>query len=163
MALTQVILREKIKNLGAEADVVKVRRGYARNFLVPQGKAYEATEANLKHTAALKEARAKREAEEMIEAEKLASKLKKAKLTLTLNTGAKGKSFGSITTIDIAKAIVAETGIEIDRHAIQLDKPIKGTGKFDIPVNLGHDITATVKLTVVSEGAEAPADDKSEE
>lgn len=157
MALTQVILKEKIKNLGAEADVVKVRRGFARNFLVPQGKALEATEKNLTHVAKLKEVRAKREAEEMAEAEKLASKLKKLKLKLTLATGATGKSFGSITNQDIAKAVAAEAKIDLDRHAIQLDKPIKTTGKHEVNVKLGYDVTCFLKLTVVAEGSEEPA------
>lgn len=164
MALTQVILKEKIKNLGAEADVVKVRRGFARNFLVPQGKALEATEKNLQHVAKLKEIRAKREAEEMAEAEKLASKLKKLKLKLTLSTGSTGKSFGSITSSDIAKAVAAEAKIDLDRHAIQLDKPIKTTGKHEVTVKLGHDVTCFLKLTVIAEGSEEPAaDDSSEE
>ena len=105
MPTTQVILKEKIKGLGAEADVVKVKRGFARNFLLPQGKAYEATKGNLRYTERLKAVRAEREAKETLEAEKLAAKLKKLKLKLTLSTGQGGKAFGSITTIDIAKAI----------------------------------------------------------
>jgi len=157
MALTQVILKEKIKNLGAEADVVKVRRGFARNFLVPQGKALEATEKNLQHVAKLKEIRSKREAEEQGEAEKLAAKLKKLKLKLTLATGATGKSFGAITTLDIAKAVAAEAKVDLDRHAIQLDKPIKTTGKHEVTVKLGYDVTCFLKITVVAEGSEEPA------
>ena len=82
MATTQVILKEKIKGLGAEADVVKVKRGFARNFLLPQGKAYEASQGNLRHTERLKAVRAEREAKEMADAEKLASKVKKVKLKL---------------------------------------------------------------------------------
>lgn len=165
MALTQVILKEKIKNLGAEADVVKVRRGFARNFLVPQGKALEATEKNLQNVAKLKEIRAKREAEELAEAEKLAAKLKKLKLKLTLATGSTGKAFGAITNLDIAKAVAAEAKVDLDRHAIQLDKPIKTTGKHEVPVKLGYDVTCFLKLTVVAEGSEEPAaaDDSSEE
>ena len=153
MALAQVILKEKIQNLGAEGDVVKVRRGFARNFLVPQGKAYEATERNLKHLEDLKATRAKREAEEMAETEKLAAKLKKLKLTLTLKTGADSKAFGSITSLDIIKAVEAESKIKLERHAIDLEKPIKTTGKHDVNVKLGYDITCFLKLNVVAEGA----------
>lgn len=160
MGQIQVILKEKLKNYGAEADVVKVRRGFARNFLVPQGKAYYATEKNLQHLAALKEARAKREAEEIIEAEKIATKLKKLRIKLVLKTGAAGKAFGAITATDIIKAINTETATDLDRHSVHLEKPIKNTGKFDIEVNLGHDIKPTVKLTVVAEGAEDAADDE---
>lgn len=159
MPNTQVILKEQIKGLGAEADVVSVKRGFARNFLLPQGKAYEATKGNLRHTERLKAVRAEREAKEMAEAEKLASKLRKLKLKLTLATGQGGKAFGSITTIDIAKAILDEAKLEIDRHMIELEKPIKNTGNFEVEVKLGHDITATVKLTVSAAGAEEAAEE----
>ncbi|MDB4673208.1 50S ribosomal protein L9 [Verrucomicrobiales bacterium] len=154
MATASVILKEKIDNLGAEADVVKVKAGFARNFLVPQGKAYEATKANLAQIESLKVARAAREAQEIEQAEKTATKLRKMKITLTLSTGQGGKAFGSITTIDIAKAI-SEKGVEIDRHQIVLSDAIKTMGKFDIPVKVYSDIEATVKLTVEpAEGAE---------
>lgn len=152
MATTQVILKEKIKGLGAEADVVKVKRGFARNFLLPQGKAYEASQGNLRHTERLKAVRAEREAKELAEAEKLASKLKKTKLKLTLATGQGGKAFGAITTMDIAKGLAEQSNVEIDRHQIVLDRPIKNTGAFEIEVKLGFDVTATVKLTVTAAG-----------
>ena len=151
MATVQVILKEKIKNLGAEADVVKVRRGFARNFLVPQGKAYEATKGNLRQIENLKKVRAEREAEELAEAQKTAGKLKKLKLKLTLATGQGGKAFGSITTMDIAKAVLDESGIELDRHLIQLDKPIKNTGTFEVPVKLHSEIECFLKVTVAAE------------
>lgn len=154
MATVQVILKEKIQNLGSEADVVKVRRGFARNFLVPQGKAYEATKGNLRQIENLRRVRAEREATELAEAQKIAGKLKKLKLKLTLATGQGGKAFGSITTIDIAKAVKDESGIEIDRHHIELDKPIKSTGTFDVPVKLHSEIDCFLKLTVIAEGAE---------
>jgi large subunit ribosomal protein L9 len=160
MPNTQVILKEQIKGLGAEADVVSVKRGFARNFLLPQGKAYEATKGNLRHTERLKAIRAEREAKEVAEAEKLASKLKKVKLKLTLSTGQGGKAFGSITNIDIAKALAEESKIEVDRHMIVLEKPIKNTGNFEITVKLGHDITATVKLAVSAAGDTAPAEEE---
>ncbi|MCB1276458.1 50S ribosomal protein L9 [Prosthecobacter sp.] len=163
MPNTQVILKEKIKGLGAEADVVSVKRGFARNFLLPQGKAYEATKGNLRYTERLKAVRAEREAKELAEAEKLASKLKKVKLKLTLSTGQGGKAFGSITTIDIAKALAEEANVEIDRHQIVLEKPIKNTGNFEIVVKLGHEVTATIKLAVAAAGEEAPAEEAAAE
>ncbi|MDH4477349.1 MAG: 50S ribosomal protein L9 [Verrucomicrobiaceae bacterium] len=158
MATVQVILKEKIENLGSEADVVKVRRGFARNFLVPSGKAYEATKGNLRQIENLKKVRAEREATEIAEAQKIAARLKKLKIKLTLATGQAGKAFGSITTIDIAKAVKDDSGIDLDRHAIQLDKPIKGTGTFDVPVKLHSEIECFLKVIVSAEGAEAPAD-----
>ena len=154
MATVQVILKEKITNLGSEADVVKVRRGFARNFLVPQGKAYEATAGNLRQIENLKKVRAEREAQELAEAQKVASKLKKLKLKLVLSTGQGGKAFGSITNIDIAKAVKDESGIDLDRHSIDLEKPIKSTGSFDVPVKLHSEIDCFLKLTVTAEGEE---------
>jgi large subunit ribosomal protein L9 len=163
MATTQVILKEKIKGLGAEADVVKVKRGFARNFLLPQGKAYEASQGNLRHTERLKAIRAEREAKEMAEAEKLSSKLKKVKLMLTLATGQGGKAFGAITTMDIAKGISEQAGVEIDRHQIVLERPIKNTGNFEVDVKLGYDIIVTVKLTVSAAGEAVAAAAEGEE
>lgn len=163
MATTQVILKEKIKGLGAEADVVKVKRGFARNFLLPQGKAYEASKGNLRYTERLKAVRAEREAKELAEAEKVASKLKKTKLKLTLATGQGGKAFGAITTMDIAKAITEQAGVEIDRHQIVLERPIKNTGAFEIEVKLGHEVTATIKLTVTAAGDSSAEGEESAE
>lgn len=147
MATTEVILRTKIQNLGAEADVVKVKSGFARNFLVPQGKAYEATEANKKHLEELSAARAKRETEELNEAEKISAKIKKLKPVFTLETGATGKSFGSVTNMDIHKRL-EEAGINIDRHAIKLEKPIKTTGTHEVDVRLHAEVTCFLRLEV---------------
>ncbi len=159
MANVQVILKEKIQGLGAEADVVRVARGYARNFLVPQGKAYDASAGNLRNLNHLKAIRAERESKELQEAEKTASKLKKLKLKLTLQTGQGGKAFGSITTIDIAKAVADSVAkVELDRHQIQLDKPIKSTGTFEVPVKLHADVNCFLKLTVVADSDTAAAD-----
>ncbi len=164
MANTQVILKEKISGLGAEADVVSVRRGFARNFLVPQGKALEATKGNLRQVDQLKQIRAKREAEELVEAEKTAGKIKRLKLKMTLSTGANGKAFGSITTIDIAKAIEEQGKVTIDRHQIQLDKPIKATGKHEVNVKIHNDVTCFLKITVTAEGdTSTPSAEDSEE
>lgn len=148
MATTDVILKEKIDGLGVEADVVSVRRGYARNFLVPQGKAYEATTANLRHVEALNKARALREAEELQTAEKQATKLRKAKITLELAIGEHGKAFGSVTTSDIVSAVLEKTNIELDRHAIKLDKPIKSTGSYEIPVKIHPEIDVSISVKV---------------
>lgn len=155
MANAQVILKEKIEGLGAEADVVKVRAGYARNYLVPQGKAYEATRANLRHVEALKTSRARREAEELLGFQEIATKLCKLKPKFTLSTGQGGKAFGSVTSLDLHKEFEA-LGIVIDRHAIQLDKPIKKSGKTDVTVRLHPQVVTTVVVTVEAD-EEAPA------
>ena len=170
MATTEVILTEKIASLGAEADVVKVKRGYARNFLVPQGKALEVTPATLKRINILKTKRAEREAKEMNEAEDLARKINKLKITMELETGVSGKAFGSITASDIADRLKAELGgkIEIDRHRIHLEKPIKETGPHEVQVKLHADVVAKLNVIVKAKGgddakteeAEKPADEK---
>ena len=157
MATAQVILREKIEGLGAEADVVKVRAGYARNFLVPQGKAYEASDENIKHIEDLKVARAAREAEELSTAQELATKISKLRPKFTLETGQGGKAFGSVTSIDIHKQL-EDAGIVIDRHAIELDKPIKRSGKNDVTVRVHPDVTTTLTINVDAHSAEDDAE-----
>ncbi len=151
MPSVQVILKEKIANLGAEADTVTVRAGYARNFLVPAGKAYEATPGNLRHMKQLKDLRAKREAQEKTEAQGVAAKIKKLNIKLELNTGSAGKAFGAITNMDIAKAL-AENGVTVDRHNIVLEKPIKSTGRFDVSIRVHSEVEATLKLQVTAVG-----------
>lgn len=147
MANAQVILKEKIEGLGAEADVVKVRAGYARNFLIPQGKAYEATRSNLRHVEALKTARARREAEELLAFQEVATKISKLKPKFTLSTGQGGKAFGSVTSIDIHKELEA-AGIVIDRHAIELEKPVKKSGKTEVSIRLHPQVSTTLTITV---------------
>jgi large subunit ribosomal protein L9 len=147
MANAQVILKEKIEGLGAEADVVKVRAGYARNFLIPQGKAYEASRSNLRHVEALKAARARREAEEILAFQEIATKISKLSPKFTLSTGQGGKAFGSVTSIDIHKELEAN-GIVIDRHAIDLEKPIKKSGKSDVSIRLHPQVAAILTISV---------------
>ena len=165
MPTTEVILTEKIASLGAEADVVKVKRGYARNYLVPSGKALEVTPVTLRRINQLKAKRAEREAAELNESEELARRINKLKLVLTIETGTTGKAFGSVTAKDIADKLNAELGIEIDRHRIELERPIKETGAQEIIIKLHHDVTAKLNLTVQStqEEAAAPAAPAEEE
>jgi len=166
MATLDVILKEKIEGLGAEADVVKVKRGYARNFLLPQGRAFEATKGNLRHIEQLQEIRAKREAEELADAENAATKLKKLRLSTELSIGQGGKAFGSVTTQNIADLIAEKSKLTIDRHQLVLDKPIKTSGSFDIPVKLHPEVEASVTVRVVSaedEGKDAESTEESED
>ncbi|MDR3405417.1 MAG: 50S ribosomal protein L9 [Chthoniobacter sp.] len=169
MSTTEIILTEKIENLGVEADVVKVKRGYARNFLVPRGLALEVTPATLKRLNLLKAKRAEREAKELNEADELARRINKLKITLELETGETGKAFGSITAADIAERLKKELGgqMEIDRHKIQLEKPIKETGEHEVTIKLHHDVNAKLTLNVKAKGGEEAAtedeDKKSED
>ena len=148
MAVTEVILKENIPGLGAEADLVKVRRGFARNFLVPQGRAYEVTPANLKRLNLLKAKRADREAHELNEAEELARKINKVKLEFTLETGETGKAFGSVTAKGLEDKLLAEADIKIDRHRIRLERPIKESGEIEVPIQVHADVTATLKVEI---------------
>ena len=154
MPLTQLILTENVPGLGAEADVVRVRRGYARNYLLPRGKAYEVTPGTLRKLDALKQKRAEREARELNEAEELGRRIGKARLIFTLETGETGKAFGSVTAQDIVNRLKNELGTEIDRHKIVLERPIKDTGEHEVAIRLHHDVTAQLVFQVKS--AEEP-------
>jgi len=163
MANVEVILREKLLNYGAEADVVKVRRGYARNFLIPQGKAYEATNANLRHVEGLKASRAAREASEFADAQALAAKIRKATINLKLSTGQAGKAFGSITVVNIVDAAKEQANIVLDRHDLDLKKPIKASGTHDIAVKLHPEVDVSLKVVIEAEEVEgADSDEESE-
>lgn len=148
MPSTEIILTENIPGLGAEADVVKVRRGYARNYLLPHGKAYEVTPASMRQLDNLKKKRAEREARELNEAEELSRRIGKARLTFTLETGETGKAFGSITAQDIMNRLKNEVGVEIDRHKIVLERPIKETGEHEVAIKLHHDVSAQFSFLV---------------
>ena len=159
MSQIEVILKQQVEDLGAEADVIKVKRGYALNFLIPTGKAYEATSGNLKHIDALKKARALREANEIEAATKLANRLNKQRLKFELATGQGGKAFGSVTAKDIQDSL-AETDRQfrdIDRKQIQLKKPIKRTGDFEVDVKIHQDINATLKIKISAAAQEDAA------
>src|SRR5256885_5922801 len=150
MPSTEVILTDNVPGLGAEADVVKVRRGYARNYLLPHGKAYEVTPAALRQLDNLKKKRAEREGRELNDAEEVARKIGKARLTFTLATGESGKAFGSITAQDIVTRLKNELGQEIDRHKIVLDHPIKNTGEHEVSIKLHHDVVTNFNFQIKS-------------
>ncbi len=149
MAFTEVILTANISSLGAEADIVKVRRGYARNFLLPNGKALEINSGSLRQINHLKAKRAEREAREVTAADELASKINKLSLVFTLDAGETGKAFGSVTAKDIHDRIVADLKLEdLPKHAVVLEKAIKESGEHTVAVKLHADVSAKLKLTV---------------
>jgi large subunit ribosomal protein L9 len=157
MPTTEVILTTNIPTLGAEADIVKVRRGYARNFLIPGGKALEVTPSSLRKINHLKARRAEREAREVTAAEELASRINNLQLSFTLETGQAGKAFGSITAKDITDRLTKELdGIDLPKHAVSLDKSIKDTGDHDVTVKLHPDVSAKLRISI-----EAPVPEKS--
>ena len=159
MPSTEIILTENIPGLGAEADVVKVRRGYARNFLLPQGKAYDVTKRSLRQLDNLKAKRAAREAAELNEAEELARRIGKLKVVFMLETGETGKAFGSVTAQDLVKRLKNELGNEIERHRIVLEHPLKTTGEHEVSIKLHHDVMAKFAFQIKSTTQDAPKGD----
>ena len=146
----QIILREDIPNLGRPGDVVKVRDGYARNFLLPRNLAIEANPKSIRafeHQRRL--ALMRREAKKN-EALKVKERLEALRINLTARAGEEGKLFGSVTNIDIERALAAQ-GVSIDRRRIVLAEPIKELGEFVVPVRIDADVEASLKLKVAAE------------
>ena len=148
--MMEVILRDDVRSLGKAGDLVRVKPGFARNYLLPQGLAYEATEGNKKRIAAESRARAVRLSAEKSGAEAFAEQLGALNLTLGGKAGEEGRLFGSITAQDIAEAIAAQ-GHEVDRRRIELDQPIKSLGEHTVSVRLHPEVQASVRVTVVPE------------
>jgi len=144
----ELILKKTIDTLGEEGDIVKVKPGYGRNYLVPQGLAVPATSGNL---AILEKQRAAIEArKEQIrsEAEKIAAKLSGTVLVIEQMVGEEDRLFGSVTAADIANGL-ADLGIEVDRKKILLSEPIKTTGEFTITIKIAYQVNAEIKVQVV--------------
>jgi len=144
----EVILKTKIEGLGSEADIVSVKPGYARNFLIPKDFAAPATNATKRQVEELRRKRAEREAQELNDAQELAGKLGKLKLVFTLESGeGSDKVFGSVTSQDIADKL-KEAGYAIERKKIDLPKAIKDLGEHEVPVKLAAEIVAKLTVTV---------------
>jgi large subunit ribosomal protein L9 len=146
----EVILREDVPKLGQRGDLVKVKPGYARNYLIPRKLAMPATAGARKQVADMKAANARQDAREKSGAESLAAQLGELTLTIPAKAGEQDQLFGSVTTMDIAAALEAK-GFSIDRRTIELEEPIKTIGEYSVPVRLRHDVTAAVKVAVTRE------------
>ena len=149
----ELILKETIDTLGEEGDIVKVKNGYGRNYLIPQQKAVLATKANLAILAQEKssiEARKKRQREE---SETLIKKISGATVTIEQRTGEEDRLYGSVTTADIAEKL-ADLGFDIDKKKILLDEPIKTLGEKIVPIKIGYQQVAEIKVEVVPLAAE---------
>ncbi|MBB4635791.1 50S ribosomal protein L9 [Longimicrobium terrae] len=145
----QVILRERIEGLGAAGDVVDVKPGYGRNYLVPRGLAYEATQANVRRIDAERAAQTRRDTETLDSARQAASAIEGVSLTFHARAGQEGKLFGSITSADIAEKL-AEQGVQIDRRTIELEEPIKALGVTSVPVRLHPQVRPEIKVWVIA-------------
>jgi large subunit ribosomal protein L9 len=153
MAQTKVLLREDVDNLGARGEIVRVKAGYARNYLLPRKLAVEATTGNVKQIEAERGALLKREAREKTTAEQQAELVKAVNLNFTRKVGEHGILYGSVTSMDIAEAL-RERGYEIDRRRIQLREPIKETGEFTVNVKLHREVVVELPVIVTGEGGE---------
>ena len=158
----QVILLERVEKLGKMGDVVTVKDGYARNFLLPQGKALRATKANLEYFEKQREELERKNAEARAVAETHAEKMEGAKLVLIRAAGEAGQLYGSVSTRDIANAIKDELDIEVARNQVILDKPIKMIGLHDVNVRLHPEVTVTVTVNVARTEEEAELQAKGE-
>jgi large subunit ribosomal protein L9 len=144
----EVILKKDVKGTGKAGDTVKVSDGFARNKLIPQGLAVEATAANRKAIEREKAKAAEKYAADRAEAEEFAKKLESKEVVLRTKVGDNGKLFGSITSMDIANAIKEQTGEDIDKRKIVLDKPIKETGVVKVEIKLFQDVSANVDVKI---------------
>jgi len=153
MANTTILLREEIDNLGGRGDLVKVKAGYARNYLLPHGLATLATKGNIKQIEQERAALLKRAAADRATAEAQRDQMSSITLEFERKAGEHGTLFGSVTSMDIAEALQAK-GYEIDRRKIVLRDAIKETGEFTVNVKLYRDVILAVPVTVTAEGGE---------
>jgi large subunit ribosomal protein L9 len=146
----EVILREDIPNLGKIGEVVRVRDGFARNYLLPRGLVLVANKRNLKTFEHQKKMVADQKQRFLRQAQSVSNELAGVSLTIPMRTGEEGKLFGSVTNIQIEKALKAK-GLDVDRRKIHLDEPIKTLGDFEVPVRLTAELTVPLKVSVVAE------------
>jgi len=146
----KVILRQNYNKLGNIGDVVDVKDGFARNFLIPRSIAFRATEGNLKALEQEKKQLARKEEKVVLDSEKLAAQLGSVSLTITMKVGEDDKLFGAVTSQMIADSLT-EKGYSIDKRIIELEEPIKTLGIFEVPVKLHSKVAAKVKVWVVRE------------
>jgi large subunit ribosomal protein L9 len=146
----EIILREDVQHLGKVGEVVKVKDGYARNYLLPKGLAYPATEANKKKIAYEGERLAKQRAAEKTTAEGEATRLTDVRLTFAVKVGEEEKLYGSVTASDIQRKL-EELGIHVDKRKIDLAEPIRELGEFSVAIKIHPEVRPEVRVTVVKE------------
>jgi large subunit ribosomal protein L9 len=145
-----VILREDVEKLGQAGDLVTVKDGYARNFLLPRGLAYQATEGNRRRLEAEQRQRGRRAAAAAADARGVAERIEAVSLSFSMKAGEGDKLFGSVTAADIADRLIAE-GFAVDKRAVELDEPIKTLGAYKVPVRLHAEVKPEVRVWVVKE------------
>jgi large subunit ribosomal protein L9 len=146
----EIILREDVVNLGKAGEVIKVKDGYARNFLLPKGLAYVASEGNKKRIAFEAERIAKRRAGEKVEAETEATRLTGVSLTFPMKVGEEDKLYGSVTAGDVQRKL-AEMGIQVDKRKVDLPEPIRALGEFKVGIKVHPEVRPEITVVVVRE------------
>jgi large subunit ribosomal protein L9 len=148
----KIILQQKVDKLGVPGDVVDVADGYARNYLIPRGIAVRASKGAVRHVESLKRAHATRDARDRQAAEALAGRLVGSPLRVSARAGEEGRLFGSVTTSEIAAALSEQSGVDVDRHDIHLDEPIRSVGMHEVRIHLHPEVMPVVSVEVVPAG-----------
>ncbi|SDF42923.1 50S ribosomal protein L9 [Sporolituus thermophilus] len=147
----KVILVQEVKKLGKKGDIIEVSEGYARNYLLPQKLAIPATEANINAAKQQKETEARRQQRQLDEARLLASQLAKLSVKVAVKTGEGGKLFGSVTGKDIADALSAQHGLEIDKRKIELKEAIKALGTYPVTIKVHPEVSCQIQVQVIAQ------------
>lgn len=144
----EIILIQDVKALGKKGDIVKVNDGYARNFILPKKLGLEATKQNLNDLKLQKAAEEKKQKEILEEAKQFGKKLEELSIKVTIKAGEGGKTFGSVSTKEIAAALKEQFGLDLDKKKLQLSDPIKNAGTYSVPAKLHPQVTAEIKVKV---------------
>src|ERR687883_735892 len=158
----QVILREDVDKVGLRGEVVDVAAGYARNYLLPRRLAEPASPGRVAELERVAATRARHEAQSFDQAQELAQRLEAAELRFDVQAGETGTLFGSVTATDVAEKVWDEQRVRIDRRKLELPESIKRIGRYQVPVELFTDVTATLRVAVVPEGGELPPEEELE-
>jgi large subunit ribosomal protein L9 len=146
----KLVLRTDVDQVGKKGDIVDVADGYGRNFLVPKGLAFLASDGVVDQAARMRRGRDQRDASDRAAAEEIARKLVPQVVTIAHRAGGEGKLFGSVTAVEIAEAVSTQTGIEIDRRKLHLDEPIKSVGTHLVPAKLHAEVEFPITVEVVA-------------
>jgi large subunit ribosomal protein L9 len=147
----KLILTQEVTGLGTPGDVVEVKDGYGRNYLVPRGLAIAWTKGGEKQIAAIRGARSAREVKSLEEAQQVRAALERTKVTLPAKAGTNGRLFGAVTTADVAEAVAKVGGPKVDRRKVELQQPIKSLGDYSVLVRLHPEVQAKVAVSVVAD------------
>jgi large subunit ribosomal protein L9 len=145
----RVVLRADVNGVGKKGDVVEVADGFARNFLLPQGRAFRATEGVLSQAAAMRRSRDLKDAKDRASAETVARELVAKIIRITAKAGTEGRLFGSVTASDVAEAVQAQAGVTLDRRRVEMPEPIKTLGSHDVGVKLHSEVEFRITVEVV--------------